>query len=463
MKNENNSTFLKIDLQNGKPIIESIFISADFEHLKSRNDQSEEKKTKPKPSKKSSDTSKFEILSQDVLNSYESYSRLIPFIFTNIKESINVLQPGILYNHIKESSKLIEETQDYQIFSFPLHATDYLQKKIIEFRMLVTGFANVPELFIMGMITKHDVIVSNLVRTVLSINPGMLSSEEKNISLKDLIELGSIEAARDSIINKEVENLMRSSHANQLQWFDKRLKAEISGDKVLWSNFIEVCERRNLITHTNGIISNQYLRVCSENGYDTSKLKVGDRLRITGKYLADAELVIFEMGVRLVHKVWRKVSPKELDKADEVLGNIGYQMIKSGRPKLAIQILRFGLTDFRKHSSEAVRRRMVINYACAQKLAGLKREAEKTLSDEDWSASSDNFKICVHALRDEVDDVCKMMKNVVQANLMNINDLREWPAFKEMAKNTVFISKFEETFEENYVKDLRTAEMRIII
>jgi hypothetical protein len=56
-----------------------------------------------------------------------------------------------------------------------------------------------------------------------------------------------------------------------------------------WSNFVELCERRNLLVHSGGIISRRYLQVCVEHGVQISEnLKPGVRLEVSPSYYRES-------------------------------------------------------------------------------------------------------------------------------------------------------------------------------
>jgi hypothetical protein len=128
-----------------------------------------------------------------------------------------------------------------------------------------SGINSVPRLFIVGLISAYDAFLSRLIRAILVTKPEILSSSEKNISFKELVAIGSVEAARDVVIEKEVESVIRCSHAEQIEWLEKKLNMTLRKDLKIWSDFIELCERRNLFTHTDGVVSSQYLKTCANH------------------------------------------------------------------------------------------------------------------------------------------------------------------------------------------------------
>lgn len=267
--------------------------------------------------------------------------------------------------------------------------------------------------------------------------------------------IGSVEAARDAVIEKEVESVIRSSHAEQIEWLEKKLNMPLTKDLKIWPDFIELCERLNLFTHTDGVVSSQYLNVCAEHGHNT-KLTLGERISVDPTYYRKSVSIILEIGVMLTQVVWRKLSPKEIVIAATELNEFAYRLITTRKYKAATAMLEFGLYEMKKQGSDATRKRMVVNYANVLKLGGNKTKANKILDDEDWSASTDEYRICVAAVREDVEAVIQMMKSVVDAKLMQINSFREWPVFEKIRADTKFIEAFEQTFGEKLLANRET-------
>jgi len=308
-------------------------------------------------------------------------------------------------------------------------------------------------MFFMGLIGAYDVFLSNLIRLIFTARPELLSTSERNISLKDLIEIGSIEAARERIIEKKVETVIRKSHPEQIEWLAGKLNVPLTKDLQIWPEFVELCERRNLLTHTSGIVSAQYLKVCQEHGCSVEDTQVGHKLKITAPYYRNAVQIIREFGMILIQVVWRKLTPEDINSADSELNGFAYRLITRRRYKAASTMLRFGLYEMKKHGSDAVRKMMVVNYANAIKLGGDRVQAAKILDDEDWSASTDDYRVCVAAVKGETATVVRMMKAVVESEKMKVEHFREWPVFETMRADSEFASAFEQQFGEKLMVD----------
>jgi hypothetical protein len=145
----------------------------------------------------------------------------------------------------------------------------------------------------------------------------ILNGSDRTITFPELVAFDSIESARNHVVEKEVESILRESHADQFDWLEKKFKLPLRKDLSIWSDFIEVTERRNLFVHSGGQVSGQYLKVCQSHKFDTGKTSKGDVLAVSPDYFSKAYGIVFEIGVKLAHVLWRKLMPEERKRADQ--------------------------------------------------------------------------------------------------------------------------------------------------
>ena len=402
---------------------------------------------------KAEEPDSFQKAGKDFENSINTFQRTVPFIMRYLPFMWRVSDDRNLRQFVaKHGEKL--ESGEFETYSFDLDHMATLLQKLEASRAIGVGINRVPELFIIGLVSAYDVFLSNLIRCIFVIRPDLLSSLERNISFKDLVEIGSVEAARERMIEKEVESVLRDSHSQQIDWLEKKLDIPLRKDLKIWPEFIELCERRNLLSHTDGIVSSQYLSVCKQHNISVNDVVGGRRLGITPKYYQRSVYVILEFGIKLTQVVWRKLSPDKINDADLELDKSAYRLILRRRYDEATTLLRFGLYEMKKHGDEATRKRMVVNLANAEKLRGNKDEVEKILQSEDWSAATDAFLVCVAAVRDDVQTVIRLMKPAVTAGHLKIADFQDWPVFEKVRSDQVFVDTFEREFNQRIVEDL---------
>ena len=330
--------------------------------------------------------------------------------------------------------------------------------KLLKLRREYTNFEIVDPIikrsFIVSLISQFDTHLSRLIRTIFYLKPEILNSSEKTIKFIDLIEFNNIESAREYIIEKEIESVLRESHTDHFKWLENKLGFKTLRDLQAWATFIEITERRNLFVHCDGLISSQYLKVCQENTVKlNNKLEVGKRLEVNEDYFNNAYQCIFEIGVKLVHTIWRKLIPDERDKADNSLINLSVNLIGEEEYKLANIFLNFASEDYiQKHSSQQSKILFLVNKAQVIKWEGNEQEARKVLDSIEWSALSNNFKLARAVLIDDFELAQKIMFKIGNdEETISRLHYREWPIFKEFRKSNEFLEAYEKIYNEPFM------------
>jgi hypothetical protein len=208
----------------------------------------------------------------------------------------------------------------------------------------------------------------------------------------------SIEDARNFVVDKEVESVLRKNHAEQFDWLENKFGLPLREGLKAWPVFIEVTERRNLFVHTNGIISHQYLDVCRRHSCSLgSDVCAGQSLSVPRTYFESAHECIFEIGVKLSQVLWRKLKPEDIEKADSNLVSVCYELLADGRYRIAKVLLDFAAETLKKYASEENRLTFVVNRAQAYKWSGEEEAVKNIVNEEDWSATSAKFQLA-HAV-----------------------------------------------------------------
>jgi hypothetical protein len=301
--------------------------------------------------------------------------------------------------------------------------------------------------FIVTIISQYDVLVADLVRAVLSDLPEALSSSEKTMQLSEIIKIGNIEEIKAGIIEKEVETLLRNSHIEQIEWFEKTLSCDIKQDKEILCRFIELTERRNLCVHTNGVVSNQYLKICHDyNAQIGDCVKVGDDLKINSEYLEDAIDTIIEMSIKLVHFVWYKIHKDEYaDIIKSMYGN-AYWLIYDKRYKAAIRIIKYIEKMF--SGKMTFEEKLICSYNKAQAYywLGDVKTKDEILDSMDISAVSNRYLLPYYVLKEKYDDASIVMDKIGTSGEIFREEYLEWPILMKFRETEAFNTKYEKIF-----------------
>jgi hypothetical protein len=318
--------------------------------------------------------------------------------------------------------------------------------------------ALVPRGFLVALVSQYDAFLGALLRTLFLLKPETLSASDRSLTFAELVNFGSVDAAREHLIEKEIEGVLRKSHAEQFDWMENKFGVELRKDLPIWQTFIELTERRNLFVHTSGIISGQYLDVCKRHKVSLPKgAAIGKQLGVTNAYFAAAHNALLEIGVKLAHVLWRKLRPEDRKAADANLTTVTFDLLSEERYELARVLLDFATVALKKHSSDQQRRMLVVNRAQAYKWLGLEEEAQRIVSAEDWSATSDTFRLAEAVIGDRFDRAAELMIAIGPKGTPEKSDYREWPLFRMFRSSPEFLAAYEKVFAEPFSAPLQTA------
>jgi hypothetical protein len=309
----------------------------------------------------------------------------------------------------------------------------------------------VPRSLFVSLVSQYDAFLGRLLRAVFILRPEVLNSSERTFTFTQLQTFASIDDAREFLIDKEVETVLRSSHADQFKWMEQRFDLPLTKGLAVWPLFIELTERRNLFVHTDGVVSRQYITVCQQHGYSPpSDIREGAYLQVPQKYFETAYETVYEIGVKLAHVLWRKLLPDQRPLADENLGKVTYDLIEGERYRLACSLLDFACDVVKKFSNEWHELVLAVNRAQAYKWNGDSEKARSLMAKVDWSAKGTEFKLANAVLSEEWGLACDLMLSIGSDGPVTKVYYRDWPLFKEFRARTEFLETYHRVFGEPF-------------
>lgn len=115
------------------------------------------------------------------------------------------------------------------------------------------------------LVIGFETLMSDLATIAIRQNPGAANLENHTLTLAELQALGTVEEARDFLISGYVEDLARGSIEGWVKWFAK-VGVQLDEIPEDWLQFREVFARRNLLVHTDGRVSKQYVDTLVDAG-----------------------------------------------------------------------------------------------------------------------------------------------------------------------------------------------------
>lgn len=333
-------------------------------------------------------------------------------------------------------------------FAVPIDQFRHVRDHLDEFKQYADCEKMIGRLVVLGIVSRFDGYLTNVLTILFKMHPGLLDSSERTLTYREILTLGGLKEAQETLIHREVESIMRQSHVDQFAYLERKFSVELRSGLCAWPQFVEICERRNLLTHANGRVNTQYRKMCLESGVTPDKVaQFGLLLDADAEYVRTANSIFYEVAVKLGIVLWRKLNPDQTKIADSLLSRICYRLIRQERYRLAQRLLQFACAMPRP-ASERLKRMFIINLSNATKLAGNIDEARSLLDKHDWSASGQDFQISAAAIRDDVKEVARLMKRIgvgphpdlVQA------DYHEWPVFKVVRDSPEFRAAYKDVF-----------------
>jgi len=348
---------------------------------------------------------------------------------------------------------VLEEDNEYAI---PIKDIKEFQKYEQKITHLSIASDTLPKNFLVSYVSQYDAFLGELVEHILLLKPELFNNSDKELKFKDLIEFNTIQEAREFILEKEINSLLRKSHSEQFEWMENKFDVKLTKGLNIWKSFIEITERRNLFVHNNGTVSNQYIKVCNEHIINLDNIEIGTVLKVNSLYLRKSYSVFYELGFKLVNVLWRKLFPNNLEDADNSLIELTVELLRHKRYELAKTLLDFACITLKKYHSDVTRRMIIINRAIAYKFSTDNSKCQEILSKDDWSATSLSFQLAIAVLNDNDNEVYKLMICIGNKSTeITEYEYAEWPLFEKYKYKT----EFQDTFKKIFNKELELIEI----
>ena len=389
-------------------------------------------------------TSIFEETIEGYIKQINSLIGTMPIVL-NILASNTIMHIDKVNEFVKKHK--IDKMEVGESSTFPLELYGCCERLSSNADKAIEAMQLYPCNIVVSLVSIYDAFLGNIIKAIYRTTPERLKECSRQFSVTEILQFESIEEAKERVIEKEAESVVRESHIEQLEWLKKKIGTSFK-DFASYKKFVEITERRNLFVHTNGIVSRQYISVCNSVEVENiNDIKAGDKLGATPEYVIECYKVLYEVGVKLGIVVWRKLM-KGNKKADYYLNTICYDLIKQEKYDMAKTMLHFATETIKDAANDEVRRMFIINYALAHYLSGDKKACIKILGREDWTASATMFKLAEAVLKEDY----KLAASKMEAAKSDINNVAycEWPLFKDFRNSEEFKTEYERLFGQGF-------------
>ena len=318
---------------------------------------------------------------------------------------------------------------------------------------------------LVSLVSQYDYLIGQLIQFVYSVNPNLLNDSNSHISYKELFAYNDISAIKGKIIQDKVETILRKSHDDQLTDLQN-----LSGIKNLkgvsfWKEFVEITQRRNLLVHCKGCVSEQYVNECAKVGVAPLP-RQGENLTVDESYFDRAYCIFYTMGVLLSQVIIRHLLKKEnvIGEIDTILNNIIYETLEEERYDLSITLSEFALADSTKHACRLDEVYFILNYAQAYKWQGNQDKCNEILAAFDFSAMTSDILVAKYALENNIEGMTEHMRKAGNnSKVMTKAAYVSWVIFDDMREKEEFKDAYKEIFGEELQADSLTPQENKVV
>lgn len=381
-----------------------------------------------------------------------SRKRALP-VFAYAAAQVTSRSQNNLFKFIETHSIDTEYDEDGDIKKYAIPVTMHQRHNLLKntFEDFAIFSTTLPRMALVSVVSLFDAYLTRLLKSVYAVKPEILNGCTRQINFTELVAFGSIEAAKEHIIDKEIETVLRDSHAAQFAWLEKKLKMKLT-NLPSWKDFIELTERRNLLVHADGVVSSHYLETCKEHQVNLEKnLKRGDKLEVDEEYYINACNCVTEIGIKLSQVLWRKLIPGELEQAENSFIQATYDLLVLKDYKLAEKVLEITNSNGFKKLNFETSLFLTVNLAIALKGQKKEKECIALLKKTDFSALSLKFKLANQVLNDSFDEAAETLRKIGPDGEVSESQLRQWPLFRWFRKTDQFKAAFEEMYGTEFV------------
>lgn len=304
---------------------------------------------------------------------------------------------------------------------------------------------------IINICNNFEYYISDLFVLILKHHPKILGNTKKEIQLNEILDANDLADLKNRMIDEHVMKLMYGDvdkWIKKLNEINKKIVPNIERKLIDTVSYIYLV--RNLIVHNGGEINEIFKE--KEKKLDYFDLGISwsneaENIKFIDVNVSEITEYLILLGFQIVYLFYdnnENGDSKEI-KLNCFENEISIEHFSEGRQTLSLKMYEF-LWAQRSELSRSVEMRTAINYSMVLKEIG--ENYEEILNKVDFSGCSNEYTLCLCALRDDIDGVIYQFSQVKLGD-SEYYDMVTWPILKEAVKTEKFIEFAKENFPEN--------------
>jgi hypothetical protein len=120
---------------------------------------------------------------------------------------------------------------------------------------------------LLALVSEYENFMSEMLRTLVRLKPNTLISDDETVTVRSLEQFASYDEFMEDLVDSKVTDLIQAnSHFKLIRWIEEKFGVNLTSDKQMIGEFVEVFQRRHLLAHAGGVVNRKYLKVCTEHG-----------------------------------------------------------------------------------------------------------------------------------------------------------------------------------------------------
>lgn len=152
------------------------------------------------------------------INKLDSLIYSLPVVMESIDEDIKKGRRKF-DKFIEDKAEKLEKKndEDNQTYAIPIAYSKEFERQKQKLEHMSTAFDLLPKNFLVSFVSQYDSFLGDLNKELLISKPELFNNSDRELKFRDLIEFNTIDDARDFLLEKEIETLLRKSHTEQLE------------------------------------------------------------------------------------------------------------------------------------------------------------------------------------------------------------------------------------------------------
>ncbi len=206
--------------------------------------------------------------------------------------------------------KWFDEEQKRTTFSFIFHEEDLREvaAKLATTTQMMRAAHAMKRSVLGSLIAELDFFMSRFLALAAKLEPERFYDVNESVPLGKIVSAGSVNDYIESRIKSAVRDKLRDSHVDQIDWVVTTfgLAQDISKYRKskIFREFVEVCQRRYVLTHNGGIVNGEYIKKCLDAGLDEADILPKDsKAEVSFKYMRRAAARVYLTGYFRINDV----------------------------------------------------------------------------------------------------------------------------------------------------------------